>query len=433
MLPTSEPRLDFETRQIHSGTVIDSDVGARVAPIYQTAGYLFSSFDDAEARFSGATAANVYSRSENPTNAAAGRRLADLEGGVAGIVVGSGQAAIAATLSALASSGDHILATENLYEGTKQLFQGSLARQGLRIEFVPESATDGEWAGRMTSRTKALFTETIPNPKNQVVDLERLAAIAHRGGAPLVVDSTVATPYLCRPIEWGADIVIHSTSKWLAGHGAVIGGAVVDGGRFDWAAHADRFPQFTASPRPGVPSLVDRFGAAAFLAYLRTVTVLEYGPTVPATSTFLLLNGIETLSLRMERHVSNAQQIAEWLDRHPLVSSVDYPGLPSNAFYERAKKYLPRGAGSIVSVDIVGGRDAARRFIDSLRLISNMTHIGDVRTLALHTGSTIHGRLTEGERLASGITPGLVRLSVGLESARDIIADLEQALAAAEG
>jgi O-acetylhomoserine (thiol)-lyase len=430
MPTTTAPNFDFDTRQIHAGEMIDPGFGARVGPIYQTAGYLFSSFDDAEARFSGATAASVYSRSENPTNAAAGRRLADLEGGVAGLVVGSGQAAIAATLFALASSGDHILATENLYEGTKQLFLGSLTRQGLQIEFVPESASDADWAERVTPRTRVLFTETIPNPKNQVVDLERLAAIAHRAGVPLVVDSTVATPYLCRPIEWGADIVIHSTSKWLAGHGAVIGGAVIDGGRFDWTDHADRFPQLTASPRPGAPSFVERFGTAAFLAYLRTITVLEYGPTVPPTSTFLLLHGIETLSLRMERHVANAQQVAEWLERHPLVASVDYPGLPSNAFHERAKKYLPRGAGSIVSFDLADGRPAARLFIDALRLISNMTHIGDVRTLALHTGSTLHGRLTKDERLAAGITPGLIRLSIGLESARDIIADLEQALVA---
>ncbi|PJJ62323.1 O-acetylhomoserine aminocarboxypropyltransferase/cysteine synthase family protein [Compostimonas suwonensis] len=422
------PVHDFETRQIHAGAIVDSQVGARIGPVYQTAGYLFSSFDDAEARFAGTTAANVYSRSDNPTNAAAARRLADLEGGVAGVLVGSGQAAIAATLFALASQGDHILATANLYEGTRQMFQGSLARQGLVVEYVPESASDEEWASKVTERTRAIYTETIPNPKNTVVDLERLAGVAHRAGVPLVVDSTVATPYLCRPLEWGADIVIHSTSKWLAGHGSVIGGAVIDGGRFDWAANAERFPQLTESPRPGVGSFVERFGASAFSVYLRSVIVLEYGPTVPPTSTFLLLHGVETLSVRMDRHVANAQVVAEWLDAHPAVAGVDYPGLPSNPYHERAKKYLPKGAGSIVSFDLAGGRPAARRFIDALSLISNMTHIGDVRTLALHTGSTIHGRLTEEERLDAGITPGLIRLSIGLESARDIIGDLEQAL-----
>jgi O-acetylhomoserine (thiol)-lyase len=309
------------------------------------------------------------------------------------------------------------------------MFLNSLARQGLVVEYVSESASEEEWASRVTDRTRAVYTETIPNPKNDVVDLERLAGIAHRAGVPLVVDSTVATPYLCRPIEWGADIVIHSTSKWLAGHGAVIGGAIIDAGTFDWGAHAGRFPQLSESPRPGVASFIERFGAAAFFVYLRTVTVLEYGPTVPATSSFALLQGVETLSLRMERHVANAQAVAEWLERHPSVSSVDYPGLPSSPFHERAKKYLPLGSGGIVSFDIAGGRDAAARFLDRLELVTNMTHIGDVRTLALHTGSTIHGRLTEQERLELGITPGLIRLSVGLESARDIIADLEHALA----
>jgi len=430
-MTASEPRrLDFETRQIHAGEHIDSDFGARVAPIYQTAGYRFDSLDDGEARFSGRSGAQAYSRNENPTNAAAGRRLADLEGGAAGIVVGSGQAAIAATLFALAGTGDHILATDRLYEGTRQMFLNSLARQGLVVEYVPESASEEEWASRITDRTRALFTETIPNPKNDVVDLERLAGIAHRAGIPLVVDSTVATPYLCRPIEWGADIVIHSTSKWLSGHGAVLGGAIIDAGTFDWGAQPARFPQLNDEVRPGVPSFVERFGAAAFFVYLRTVTVLEYGPTVPATSTFGLLQGIETLSLRMERHTANAQAIAEYLERHPAVSSVDYPGLPSNPFHERARKYLPLGSGGIVSFDLRGGKDAAAAFLDAIELITNMTHIGDVRTLALHTGSTLHVRLTEEEKAALGITPGLIRLSVGLESARDLIADLEQALSA---
>jgi len=432
-MPERDGTLDFETRQIHAGAVIDAQTNARVTPIYQTAGYVFSDFDDGEERFAGQSGFRAYSRNENPTNAVAGKRLADLEGGVDGIVVSSGQAAIAATLFALAQAGDHILATRSLYEGTREMFRGALRRQGLEVEYVPDNADETEWAARVTPRTKAVYTETIPNPLNQVVDLERLAGIAHRAGIPLVVDSTVATPYLCRPIEWGADIVIHSTSKWLAGHGSVIGGAVVDGGRFDWAANAERFPQLTESPRPGVASFVERFGAGALLAYLRTVTVLEYGPTVPPTSTFLLLHGIETLSVRMDRHIANSQRVAEWLADRPEVSEVHYPGLVTSPFHERAGKYLPIGAGAVVTIDLAGGRDAARRFIDALRLVTPMTHIGDVRTLAIHLGSTIHAKLTESERLEAGITPGLIRLSIGLESERDIIADLERGLHAARG
>jgi O-acetylhomoserine (thiol)-lyase len=422
---------DFETRQIHAGAVIDAQTSARVTPIYQTAGYVFSDFDDGEERFAGRSGFRAYSRNENPTNAVAGQRLANLEGGVDGIVVSSGQAAIAVALFALAQAGDHILATRSLYEGTREMFRGALRRQGLQVEYVPDDADESEWASRVTERTRALYTETIPNPLNQVVDLERLAGIAHAAGVPLVVDSTVATPYLCRPIEWGADIVIHSTSKWLAGHGSVIGGAIVDGGKFDWSANGDRFPHLVDPPRPGVSSFVDRFGPSAYLAYLRTVTVLEYGPTVPPTSTFLLLHGIETLSLRMDKHVSNALEIAEWLAARPEVAALSYPGLPSDPYYSRAQRYLPRGAGAVVTIDLAGGRAAARRFIDALELVSPMTHIGDVRTLAIHLGSTIHAKLTEQERLEAGITPGLIRLSIGLESARDIIADLTRGLRAA--
>ena len=430
-MPEQERRPDFETRQIHAGALIDAEAHARVTPIYQTAGYLFESFDDGEDLFAGRSKRRAYSRNDNPTNAVAGRRIADLEGGVDGILVASGQAAIAAALFALAQAGDHILVTQSLYEGTREMFRGTLKRQGRDVEYVPDAATDEEWTSRFRATTKAVYTETLPNPLNQVTDIERLAHVAHAGGVPLVVDNTVPTPYLERPIEHGADVVIHSTSKWLAGHGSVIGGAVVDGGTFDWAANAERFPQLAEAPRDGVPSFVEKFGASAFGAYLRSVIVLEYGPTVPPTSAFLLLAGIETLSLRMERHVTNAQHVAEWLAERPEVAAVHYPGLASSPYHELAQHYLPLGPGSIVSIDLAGGRDAARPFIDALRLISPMTHIGDVRTLAIHLGSTIHGKLTEQERLDAGITPGLIRLSIGLESARDIIEDLERALAAA--
>lgn len=269
-------------------------------------------------------------------------------------------------------------------------------------------------------------------PLGDVVDLEKLAEVAERAGVPLVVDNTVATPYLCRPLEWGADVVIHSTSKWLAGHGSVIGGAIVDGGRFDWEARADRFPQLARGGAYGPESFTRRFGDAALGAYLRSVIVLEYGPTVPPSSTFLLLHGVETLSLRMERHVANAERIAAALVGHPAVAAVHYPGLADSPYRALAAKYLPLGAGSIIALDLSGGRAAARTFLDQLRLVSQMTHIGDVRTLAIHTGSTIHAKLEEHERLALGITPGLVRLSIGLERAEDILQDLRRALDAVE-
>ncbi len=424
--------LDFETRQIHAGAVVDSQTKSRVTPIYQTAAYVFDSFDDGEERFAGRSGYRAYSRNENPTNAVAGQRIADLEGGVDGIVVASGQAAIATALSALAGAGDHILATRSLYEGTREMFRGVLQRQGIEFEYVPDEADDEEWAARFRPETKAVYTETLPNPLGQVVDIARIAGLAHAAGVPLVVDNTVPTPYLWRPIEDGADVVIHSTSKWLSGHASVIGGAIVDAGRFGWSAQAARFPQLTQAPRPGAASFVDRFGRGAYLAYVRSVIVLEYGPTVPPTSTFLLLHGIETLSLRMQRHVANAQAVAEWLEARSEVTQVFYPGLPTNPYYERARRYLPDGAGSIVSIDL-GGREAARRFIDALELISPMTHIGDVRTLALHLGSTIHAKLSADEQLEAGITPGLIRLSIGIESPRDIIDDLERGLRAAAG
>ncbi|BDZ51920.1 O-acetylhomoserine (thiol)-lyase [Frondihabitans sucicola] len=423
--------FDFDTRQIHAGTKLDSDFGARLSPVYQTAGFVFDSFDDGEGRFNGTVEGQAYSRTDNPTNAAVARRLADLEGGIGGLLTSSGTAAIAATLNSLVVAGDHVLATDSLYEGTRTLFSNSFARQGVEVELISADAPDDVWKRAIRPTTKALFTETIPNPKNDVVDLERLAGIAHAGGFPLVVDNTVATPYLNRPIEHGADIVIHSTSKWLSGHGAVIGGVVIDSGTFDWSSQSARFPNIAVASNRGVASFVERFGRFAFLSYLKSVTALDYGPTLPATSAFLLLQGIETLSLRMDRHVANSLALAQWLEHHDEVAHVAYPGLVSDASYARAQKYLPQGAGAVVTFELAGGREAARAFIDSLQLISKMTHLGDVRTLAIHTGSTIHGHLTEDERLSRGITPGTIRLSVGLESVRDLRADLERALAAA--
>ncbi|ROR66863.1 O-acetylhomoserine aminocarboxypropyltransferase/cysteine synthase family protein [Agrococcus jenensis] len=419
--------LGFETRQVHAGAIVDAEAGARVTPIYQSAGYVFDSFDDGVERFAGRSARRAYSRNDNPTNVVAARRIADLEGGVDGVLVASGQAAIAMALSALAQAGDHILTTDRLYEGTREMIRGALRRQGLEFEALPIDADEDAWVAAVRPSTRAIYAESIANPLGEVVDLALLGRVSARTGVPLVVDNTVATPYLCRPVEHGAAVVIHSTSKWLGGHGSVIGGAIVDGGGFDWTAAAARFPHLH-EPRPhGAPSFAERFGAAAYSAYLRSVVVLEHGPTVPPSSTFLLLHGIETLSLRMERHVANAVAVADALQDHPAVARVHYPGR-ADGQAERVARLLPDGAGSIVSIDLAGGRDAARTFLDGLRLVSQMTHIGDVRTLAIHTGSTIHGKLDDAERAGLGITEGLVRISVGIELVDDIVADLEQAL-----
>ncbi|SDR65385.1 aminotransferase class I/II-fold pyridoxal phosphate-dependent enzyme [Agrococcus carbonis] len=417
----------FDTRQVHAGAIVDAEAGARITPIYQSAGYVFDDFDDGEERFAGRSARRAYSRNDNPTNVVAARRIADLEGGVDGVLVASGQAAIAAALGALAQAGDHILTTDRLYEGTREMARGALRRMGLELEAVPIDADEDAWAAAVGPETRAIYAESIANPLGEVADLDLLGRVSKRTGVPLVVDNTVATPYLCRPFEHGAAVVIHSTSKWLSGHGSVIGGAIVDGGTFDWDAAAARFPHLHA-PRPhGAPSFAERYGAAAYAAYLRAVVVLEHGPSFPPTSAFLLLHGIETLSLRMERHVANARVVAEALTRHPAVARVHYPGSDDDPRRAVVARMLPRGVGSIVSIDL-GTRDAAHAFLDRLRLVSQMTHIGDVRTLAIHTGSTIHGKLDEAERLALGITPGLVRISVGIEEAQDIVDDLLQAL-----
>ncbi|HET8868556.1 MAG TPA: aminotransferase class I/II-fold pyridoxal phosphate-dependent enzyme [Agrococcus sp.] len=418
----------FATRQIHAGAIVDAEAGARITPIYQSAGYVFDSFDDGVERFAGRSQRRAYSRNDNPTNVVAARRIADLEGGADGVLVASGQAAIAAALSALAQSGDHILTTDRLYEGTREMVRGALRRNGLEFESIPIDADEDAWVAAVRPHTRAIYAESIANPLGEVADLALLGRVSARTGVPLVVDNTVATPYLCRPFEHGAAIVIHSTSKWLSGHGSVIGGAIIDGGAFDWQRAAERFPQLH-EPRPhGAASFAERCGAAAYTAYLRSVVVLEHGPSFPPTSAFLLLHGIETLSLRMERHVSNAVAVADALAEHAAVARVLHPGRDDDPRKEVARRMLPRGPGSVVSIELAGGRAAARTFLDRLELVSQMTHIGDVRTLAIHTGSTIHGKLAEHERLALGITPGLVRISVGLEEPQDIVADLQQAL-----
>ncbi|MCM6760854.1 aminotransferase class I/II-fold pyridoxal phosphate-dependent enzyme [Rathayibacter sp. ZW T2_19] len=409
----------FSTRQLHAGSAEDA-LHARRTPIYLTAGFSFDSFDDARDRFAGADG-YTYTRVGNPTTDAVERRLAALEGGSGALLVGSGQAALSVALLALVSAGEHVVAAASLYEGTRNLLLENLARLGITTTFVEDADDPLAWEDAITVRTRAVLVESIPNPRNDVVDLRLVADVAHRHGVPLVVDNTFATPYLLRPIEHGADVVVHSASKFLAGHGAVIAGAVVDAGRFDWRAEADRFPHLADA------------GAAperALLDYARDVVAGRMGPTVSPLTAFLLEQGLETLSLRVRHQSRSALQIAQWLEARPEVESVDYSGLASSPSHDLARRYLPRGQGSVFSFTLRGGLEAARRFTDALGLFTRMTHLGDVRSLVLHPASTTHTRRTVQEREAAGIGPGLLRLSIGIEDVEDLIDDLETGLLA---
>ncbi|KAA9090047.1 O-acetylhomoserine aminocarboxypropyltransferase/cysteine synthase family protein [Microbacterium radiodurans] len=430
MLP---PRYDwdgfgFDTRQVHAGEIDEPAHGARIAPIYLSAAYRFDSFAQAEARFTGADEGQLYSRNLNPTHQVAERRIAALEGGSGAIVVGSGQAAITAVLLGLAGSGERIVSTASIYSGTRILFDRTFARLGVASDYVREPRDEAEWDAVIGPDTKAIFVETIPNPKNDLVDVPAIAAIARRHGIPLIVDNTVATPYLVRPLEQGADIVIHSSTKFLSGHGAALSGAIVDGGRFDWAGSPRSFPGLTAPIGHGKPSFVDAYGPRALEAYLRFGIVNDLGAALSPVNSFLLQQGIETLSLRMERHLANAAAVAAWLDAHPAVESVDFAGLPGNPYNDIAVRRYGGHAGSVFAFTVRGGREAAAAFFDSLRLISRMTNIGDVRSMALHPATTTHVSFSAGERARLGIGDGLIRLSIGIETAADIIADLDSAL-----
>jgi len=409
----------FSTRQLHEGAAEDA-LHARRTPIYLTAGFSFDSFDEARDRFAGADG-YTYTRVGNPTTDAVERRLAALEGGAEALLVGSGQAAVSVALLALASAGDHVVAAASLYEGTRNLLLENLARLGITTTFVEDADDPLAWEDAITPRTRVVLVESIPNPRNDVVDLRLVADVAHRAGVPLVVDNTFATPYLLRPIEHGADVVVHSASKFLAGHGAVIAGAIVDAGRFDWSARSGAFPHLAAtSAAPG----------RAFLAYARDVVAGRMGPTVSPLTAFLLEQGLETLSLRVRHQSRSALVVARWLEGRPEIESVDYSGLASSPSHALAQRYLPRGQGSVFSFTLRGGAEAARRFTDALALFTRMTHLGDVRSLVLHPASTTHTGRTEAERAAAGIGPGLLRLSIGIEDVEDLLADLETGLLA---
>lgn len=428
-----EPEYDwdgygFDTRQIHAGEYADPAAGARIPPITLTAGYRFDSWDDARGRFAGDSDGLIYSRQRNPSGSVAERRVASLEGGVEAIVVASGQAAITAAMFALARSGERFVSTASIYSGTRILFGRSFARMGIGVDYVWNPLDDEEWERQIGPDTKAIFMETIPNPKNDIVDLDHVVAVALRHGLPLVVDNTIATPYLIRPAEHGAAVVVHSSTKFLSGHGAAISGTIVDAGTFDWAAADRDYPLITEPPAPGGRSLLERHGVTAYARAAREAVVNDIGPALSPFNSFLLHQGIETLSLRMDRHLQNSAAVAAWLEGHPGVESVDYAGLESSAFQALAKRLYGGRSGSVFAVTVRGGESGARRFIDRLRVISRMTNIGDVRSMALHPATTTHSSFTEELRARLGITPGLIRLSIGTESVGDLIADLDRAL-----
>ncbi|GAA2175752.1 O-acetylhomoserine aminocarboxypropyltransferase/cysteine synthase [Agrococcus versicolor] len=419
----------FRTRAIHAGNIPDAVHGSRALPIHQSTAFVFDDSADAAARFALQKYGNVYSRLSNPTVAAFEERIASLEGGIGALATASGLGAEFIVFAALAGAGDHIVAASSLYGGTVTQLDVTLRRFGVETTFVA-SDDPADFAAAITDRTRLVFVETVSNPSGAVADLEGLADVAHAAGIPLVVDATIATPYLNRPIEWGADIVVHSATKFLGGHGTTLGGVVVESGRFDWAN--GRFPLLDEPvPHYGGITWNGNFGEYAFLTRLRAEQLRDIGPVLSAQSAAQLAQGVETLPLRMQSHVENARAVAEWLEQDARIERVSWAGLPSHPHHERAAKYLPKGPGSVFSFDVAGGRAVGQRLIEGVDLASHVANIGDTKTLIIHPGSTTHAQLTEQQLLDAGVGPGLVRISVGLEDVDDIIHDLDQALARA--
>ncbi|MGX5696592.1 bifunctional o-acetylhomoserine/o-acetylserine sulfhydrylase [Agromyces soli] len=423
----------FETKQVHAGAAPDPVTKARATPIYQTTSYVFDNAEHAQNLFALAEFGNIYTRIQNPTQDVLEQRLAALEGGTAALVLSSGQAASTFAVLNIAEAGDHIVSSSSIYGGTYNLFKYTLAKLGIEVTFVENQDDLDEWRRAIRPNTKLLFAETIGNPKINVLDIRGVSDVAHAGGVPLIVDNTIATPYLIRPFEHGADIVVHSVTKFLGGHGTTIGGVIVDGGRFAWSKNVEKFPGLT-EPDPSYHGASYTTAVGDGLAYIikaRVQLLRDLGSAIAPQSAWNLLQGVETLSLRIERHVQNAQEIAEWLDNHPDVASVNYSGLPSSPWYAAANTYAPKGVGAVLSFELKGGVDAGRALVDHLSLFSHLANIGDVRSLVIHPASTTHSQLTPEQQLTSGVTPGLVRLSVGIENIDDLKADLEAGLAAA--
>ncbi|HJX78634.1 bifunctional o-acetylhomoserine/o-acetylserine sulfhydrylase [Glutamicibacter sp.] len=428
----------FETRQIHAGQQPDPVTGARALPIYQTTSFVFPNAESAAARFALQELAPIYTRIGNPTQEAVENRIADLEGGIGALLLASGQAATTLAILNLAQAGDHLVASPSLYGGTQNLLKHTLRKLGIEVSFVADPDNLEQWRAAVKPNTKAFFGEVVSNPRQDILDIEGISEIAHEVGVPLLVDNTLATPYLIRPIEWGADIVIHSATKYLGGHGTAIAGVIVDSGNFDFAKDPERFPDFN-TPDESYNGLVFArdlgvdgiLGAnLAYILKARVQLLRDLGAAVAPFNAFLIAQGLETLSLRMERHVQNAKEVAAWLESQQQVEKVAYAGLPSSPWFERGQKYSPNGVGAIIAFDIAGGAEAGKAFVDALELHSNVANLGDVRSLVIHPASTTHAQLTEEERLAAGVRPGLVRLSVGLENIKDILADLQLGFAA---
>jgi O-acetylhomoserine (thiol)-lyase len=421
-----ERQFGFHTRALHAGQRPDPATGARAVPIYQTSSFVFEDADHAAALFNLQRFGNIYSRIMNPTNAVFEERVASLEGGVGALAVGSGQAAQLVALASLLQAGDEIVAASTLYGGTYTQLDISLRRFGIDTVFV-EPDDPENFRRAITPRTRVIYGETIANPRINVLDIEAVAAIAHEHSLPLIIDNTFGTPYLCRPFEHGADIVVHSATKFLGGHGTSIGGIIVDSGRFPW--DKGPFPQLL-EPSKGYHGIrfFETFGDFAFIMKARVEALRDLGPALSPFNAFLFLQGLETLGIRMERHVANARAVASFLSEHPAVSWVNYPSLPGSPYHALAQKYLPRGAGAIMTFGVKGGLAAGKRFIERLQLWSHLANVGDAKSLVIHPGSTTHQQLSEEEQRAAGVMPEMIRLSVGLEDVDDLLWDLDQAL-----
>ena len=423
----------FETLQIHAGAAPDPVTHARATPIYKTTSYVFDNTEHAKNLFALAEFGNIYTRIMNPTTDVIEQRIAALEGGTAALATASGSSAITYAVLNIAGAGDHIVSSSSIYGGTYNLFKYTLAKLGIEVTFVENQDDLAEWAAAVRPNTKLFFAETIGNPKINILDIEGVSGVAHDNSLPLIVDNTIATPYLIRPFEFGADIVVHSATKFLGGHGTVIAGLIVDGGKFAWSKNVDKFPGLTEpDPSYGGASYTTAVGdGIAYVIKARVTLLRDTGAALSPDSSFALIQGVETLSLRIERHVQNAQAIAEFLENHADIASVNYSGLPSSPWYAAANKYAPKGVGAVVSFELKGGVDAGKALVENVSLFSHLANIGDVRSLIIHPASTTHSQLTPEQQLTTGVTPGLVRLSVGLENVVDLIADLEAGFAAA--
>lgn len=423
----SERKLGFDTLQVHAGQKPDPATGSRAVPIYQTAAYVFRDADHAADLFALKEAGNIYTRIMNPTSDVFEQRMAALEGGVGALAVASGHAAVTYAILNIAQAGDEIVSSSTLYGGTYNLFSTTLPKLGIKTSFVDPDDPEN-FRKAINEKTKAVFFETVGNPGINLIDIEAVAKIAHENKIPLIVDNTFGTPYLIRPIEFGADIIVHSATKFIGGHGTTMGGVIVDSGKFDWLA-SGKFPGMT-EPDPSYHGIryAEALGELAFIIKARVQLLRDTGATISPFNSFLLLQGLETLSLRVEKHVSNTKKVVEFLLNHPSVSWVNYPSIKGNKYYDLAQKYMPKGAGSIFTFGIKGGVEAGKKFINSLELFSLLANVADAKSLVIHPASTTHSQLSEEQQLAAGVKPEMVRLSIGIEDPEDIIYDLDQAL-----